>query len=682
MGPSRLLQVVSATVMLAGLAAALLLCNNIIQRERAELQRTTAAESRQVAAGLQAGVISSVEPLERLGRWWLSQGKPATKEDWRTDGQLFLSRSPGLRQASWVGRDGYREWLAVPGSDPLVRRTLPDDRVRQLIAAAQSRRALAISEVFDTPGIDSAFYVCFPLTSDGKHVRGYVLGLYDAKALLAPLARSGVRSDQQIVVSSEGRLIFSTFPGSRPAPGNAVVSFDVAQRLWTVGLYVPLNYFREFRGLIFTMAGVVGAMIYSFSTLLYFSQRRSLALQRAYGEVRDLNRDLHRRVVDFETLLDVSPIGIAVTDDPECRNIRANLALAHMLGVPREANLSQSASAANGSGWRMLRDGRSLSPDEMPMQVAAATGNEVLGEEYQIVRGDGSVIDVLSFAAPLFDEHGRVRGGLHACVDISERKAQEQLRRELEQDLQRAQRMKSLGAMAAGIAHDFNNLLTGIIGQASLAEDSLPPDSTARERIAASLKSAEQAARLIAKVLAFTGHSYHTLRPTDLGQLLTACHADLDALAAPKAEVRLSIAPHLPPVMGDQNEIRHILHNLVLNAVEATAAGRGAIEICVDPCQVSGEERNLALPGEGFVPGAYVRIMVKDSGSGMPAEIAEQAFDPFFSTKFLGRGLGLAEVLGIMRAHKGAVRLETVPDEGTSVILFFPAGEKSASRAA
>jgi len=227
MGPSRLLQVVSATVMLAGLAAALLLCNNIIQRERAELQRTTAAESRQVAAGLQAGVISSVEPLERLGRWWLSQGKPATKEDWRTDGQLFLSRSPGLRQASWVGRDGYREWLAVPGSDPLVRRTLPDDRVRQLIAAAQSRRALAISEVFDTPGIDSAFYVCFPLTSDGKHVRGYVLGLYDAKALLAPLARSGVRSDQQIVVSSEGRLIFSTFPGSRPAPGNAVVSFDV-----------------------------------------------------------------------------------------------------------------------------------------------------------------------------------------------------------------------------------------------------------------------------------------------------------------------------------------------------------------------------------------------------------------------------------------------------------------------
>jgi signal transduction histidine kinase len=316
------------------------------------------------------------------------------------------------------------------------------------------------------------------------------------------------------------------------------------------------------------------------------------------------------------------------------------------------------------------------------MQIAAATGNEVLGEEYQVVRSDGSAIDILSFAAPLFDEHGRVRGVLHVCVDISERKAQEQLRRELEQDLQRALRMKSLGAMAAGIAHDFNNLLTSIMGQASLAADGLPPNSRERQHIAASLKSAEQAARLIAKVLAFTGHSFHTLRPTDLGLLLTTCHAELAAVAAPKAEVRLSIASQLPPVMADQNEIRHILHNLVLNAIEATVAEHGTIQACVDLYQVASEERNLARPGEELAPGTYVRIMVRDSGSGMPAEIAEQAFDPFFSTKFLGRGMGLAEVLGIMRAHNGAVRLETVPDEGTSVILFFPASEKSASRAA
>src|SRR5437763_10849703 len=133
----RFFQVVSATVMLAGLLAAVLLCSSIIRRESAELQRSTEAEARQTAVRLQAGAIASVEPLERLGRWWLSQGKPGNKEDWRTDAQLFLSRSPGLRQASWVDTEGYRQWLAVPGANPIVRPTRPDERIRQTIAAAQ-----------------------------------------------------------------------------------------------------------------------------------------------------------------------------------------------------------------------------------------------------------------------------------------------------------------------------------------------------------------------------------------------------------------------------------------------------------------------------------------------------------------------------------------------------------------
>ena len=114
----------------------------------------------------------------------------------------------------------------------------------------------------------------------------------------------------------------------------------------------------------------------------------------------------------------------------------------------------------------------------------------------------------------------------------------------------------------------------------------------------------------------------------------------------------------------------------------AATAEHSTIGICADLYQVTGAEQNLALPGEEFPPGAYVRIKVTDNGSGMPAEIAERAFDPFFSTKFLGRGLGLADVLGVMRAHRGAVNLETVPDQGTSVTLLFPAGQRSATRAA
>jgi len=123
--------------------------------------------------------------------------------------------------------------------------------------------------------------------------------------------------------------------------------------------------------------------------------------------------------------------------------------------------------------------------------------------------------------------------------------------------------------------------------------------------------------------------------------------------------------------MADPDEIRHVLDNLVLNAIEAKESDAD-VEISVGTQELSGEEKTVTVPDEKVDPGTYVRVEVKDSGAGMPAEIAERAFDPFFSTKFLGRGLGLSEVLGIMRAHNGAVRLETARDEGTSVELFFP----------
>ncbi|HTS63262.1 MAG TPA: ATP-binding protein [Candidatus Acidoferrales bacterium] len=679
----RLLHAISAAVMLAGLVAAVLLCNNIIRRESAELQRTSEAEARRIAAHFQAGMLASLEPLEQLGRWWLSQGKPEAREDWRTDGQLFLSKALGLRQALWVGADGFEHWVATPGADPKISRSRPNDRIRRVIAAANARRSITISDIFDLPTASSVLYVCFPI-DENRRVKGYVLGLYDANALVAPLVRSGVRPDYHITVSVAGRRIYSTSPALRTtlAPRGVSATFELAQLYGSVELRVPLNYLREFRGSILTFAAVVGALIYSFSTLLYISQRYSLTLYKTNLEVRDLNRDLNRKIVDFQTLLDVSPIGIAVTNDLHCRSIRANRALAKILGVPQDANISKSIPQTSGSSWRMIREGRELRPEELPMQVAAASGKEQLGEEYRIVRADGSEIDILSFAAPLVDEQGMVRGAIQACVDISERKAQEQVQHQLEQDLQRARRIKSLGEMAAGIAHDFNNLLTGIIGQASLAAEQLSPDSGAYEHVAASLRSAQQAAKLIGQVLAYTGQMYPRLRPTDIGQVLADAHSKLTALAARKARIRLAIDPQLPQVMADPDEVRQVLHNLVLNAVEATVGGDNTIEIRVDMYQASGTERNLGLPGEPFAPGAYLRLTVNDKGSGMPAEIAERAFDPFFSTKFLGRGLGLAEVLGIMRAHHGGVHLETTPEQGTSVTVLFPASQHSATRAA
>jgi signal transduction histidine kinase len=308
------------------------------------------------------------------------------------------------------------------------------------------------------------------------------------------------------------------------------------------------------------------------------------------------------------------------------------------------------------------------------MYVAGVTGKNVLGEQEQIVRSDGTVLDILSFAAPVFDEDLQVRGVLNAWVDISERKR-------LEQRLHRAERMKSLGAMAAGIAHDFNNLLTSILGNGCLAAECVPKQSEAVQHIAASMDSAQQASALVQKVLAYTGHSSHTLRPMNLGEAVRIMKPWLGTLAAPGPTIRLDIAPRLPDILADGGEVRQVIRNLVLNAAEATLPKAADIEIHLDCRELSGTEPHLTLPDDNIRPGGYVCLELTDHGSGMPPEIAERAFDPFFTTKFLGRGLGLSEVLGIMRAHNGAVRLSTAPIKGTTVQLYFPVRELSAERA-
>jgi PAS domain S-box-containing protein len=672
-------QGVSAIIILAGLFATLTLCGKLVQRERDELERRTHAEAQQIATHLQTGMAGAIEPLAHLGTWWLSQGKPLDREDWRNDAQLFLADAHGLRQALWVGSDGVERWSAMPGRAPITKAVRPDDAIRRLIEAAGSRDSLVMSGVFTAPGIAHALYVCVPVHRN-QRLAGYTIGLYDATELVSRLARSEIPPDTAVTIKTGGQPVYSTVSSTSSLQEKvlghieeqAVGRTELASQTWTVALSMPVNYFREFKSLIITVGMALAGLVYAVGMLLYLTHQRSSTVQRANdklsrevsrrtsveAEVRELNRDLKNKVEDFQTLLKVAPVGIAVASDPECRTIWVNGALSRILGVPESVNISQSGPDAASLPFRMWRDGRELRPDELPMQLAAATGKEVMGGEFQIVRADGRSIDVLFFAAPMFDEDGRVRGAIEVAVDISERRA-------LENRLQRAQRMKSLGVMAAGIAHDFNGHLTSIIGNASLALELLPESSDGRRLVAASLESGHRAADLIGQVLAYTGNAYHRLRPVNLADILD--ERRLSALVADsKAQVRLHIDAHLPSIKGDPAEIRQMVKNLVQNAVEAVGSA-GAIDIYASVSELSEDAADEDLPA-----GRYVHIQVKDMGPGMPADVVAKAFDPFFTTKFLGRGLGLSAVLGIMRAHNGAVRLETIPDAGTTVHLYFP----------
>jgi signal transduction histidine kinase len=633
---------------------------------------------------VQSGVLAATDPLERLGQWWLTQGRPADPEDWASDGQLFLSQSPGLRKAIWLDADGRQRWWAAPGMAPNSPGTGLGLETLREIEAVRRGRERTISEVLISHGSGPAVYVCYPVSYKGR-LRGYVLGLYDVRALVSAITNGSTLQEQRIAITAKGKPIYESGP---PQSGEAVSAvIPLANQVWTLELNVPLHYFREFRGLIVAVIGIIGALIYSFIILLALSHRWSSALQRvnsalesevelrthAEEEVTALNRELSRKVADFETLLEVIPIGIAVADEPQCRGLRINPALSKMLGLPQVAGAPMNAIEMSGLSHRIHRNGKELLPSDLPMCVAGVTGKNVLGEQEQIVRSDGTVLDILSFAAPVFDEDLQVRGVLNAWVDISERKR-------LEQRLHRAERMKSLGAMAAGIAHDFNNLLTSILGNGCLAAECVPKQSEAVQHIAASMDSAQQASALVQKVLAYTGSSSHTLRPMNLGEAVRIMKPWLGTLAAPGPTIRLDIAPRLPDILADGGEVRQVIRNLVLNAAEATLPKGADIEIHLDCRELSGTEPHLTLPDENIRPGGYVCLELTDHGSGMPPEIAERAFDPFFTTKFLGRGLGLSEVLGIMRAHNGAVRLSTAPIKGTTIQLFFPVRELSAER--
>jgi PAS domain S-box-containing protein len=587
-------------------------------------------------------------------------------EDWRTDGQLFLARAPGLREAMWIGRDGLQHWSAVPGGDVHTSAKQPDPRLVPLLSLAKSRRVLTVSPIFQSSESPTAMYVCLPI---GVRKDEYVAGLVDAAKLISAIKARGIPPSHRISVSSAGSIIFSDLgSGSRPG-GEVRAAFEVGGRIWTASLAIPSEQFKWFTGQIVAIICVIAALLYAFTILLQLSQKRSAELESTNDQISQLNRTLKEKVADFQTLLDVIPIGIAVSYDPDCREGAANPALARMLGIPRDANVC--ASGSGGASWQLARNGRELQPDELPMRLAAATGKPVEAAEEQVVRADGATFEVLSYAAPLLDENGRVRGALTALVDISERKTQERLRADLERRLHLHERMKSLGIMAAGIAHDFNNLLTTIIGHASLALEDTTSGPGRERHLTDLLEAAQRAAGLVHQLLSYTGHSHPRLRLTDLSSVVSRWRDG--------GKISVDVAAGLPPVMADPDEVEQIIQNLVSNAIEASEEPR--VEIALDTYRVSNNEPEMISPDRKLDPGVYVRMTVKDSGVGMTSDIAERAFDPFFSTKFLGRGLGLSEVLGIMRSHNGGLRLRTVPNSGTSVELFFPLADK-AERAA
>ncbi|MBI5489508.1 MAG: PAS domain S-box protein [Deltaproteobacteria bacterium] len=290
----------------------------------------------------------------------------------------------------------------------------------------------------------------------------------------------------------------------------------------------------------------------------------------------------------------------------------------------------------------------------------------------EIVRPDGSRRPV-AISAAIFEQAGR-RYNLGIFRDLTESRRQEAERLRFHERMLQAQKRESLGLLAGGIAHDFNNLLQAMLGSADLLRLDVPPGSPTLELVDQIRVAAREAAGLVRQLLNYAGRGQATLRDVELNELVRDM-AELLRVSVPRT-VTLELAPAgtPAPVRADPTQVRQVLLNLVVNAAEAVGERRGRVRLATGECPAGTEphEGTSSVWIERPPPGPCVFLDVQDDGCGMDADTRTRIFDPFFSTKAQGRGLGLAVVQGIVRAHGAGLELHSEPGCGTTVRVHFP----------
>ena len=261
-------------------------------------------------------------------------------------------------------------------------------------------------------------------------------------------------------------------------------------------------------------------------------------------------------------------------------------------------------------------------------------------------------------------------GVIGLAVDVTERRRMEDER--LRATLERTQRLETLGMLAGGIAHDFNNLLAAILGNASLASLRLPEGSPERADVDRVTLSAEAAANLTRQLLAYSGRGRFVVERVDISQVLAEVGEILRVSLSKKARLALDLAPNLPPCEVDTAQLRQVVLNLLTNANDALEDGPGTIRVSTGLQHADAAWFAGAWIDDHLPEGTYVRLEVSDSGCGMDPASMNRMFDPFFTTKPKGHGLGLAATLGIVRGHRGAIRVDSSPGNGTTITILLP----------
>ena len=377
-----------------------------------------------------------------------------------------------------------------------------------------------------------------------------------------------------------------------------------------------------------------------------------IATVAAFLRLRKAERAVREHALEWQTTFDAIADGVALVDT-EGKIVRSNRALASLLNRP--------AAELIGAHFDEL-----LPPPGEASQWQSLRSGERRREERPV---DGRVFSVT--IDPVCGHHGPQRGAVSIVCDVTEQKM-------MDERLWHTQKLESIGVLAGGVAHDFNNLLTGILGNATLALGSIANPRFVERALRDITGASERAADLTRQLLAYSGKGRVVVQPVDVSRLVSGIVPLVKASFPRKVRLVLNLEAGLPAVEADKTQVEQVIMNLLINAAEAIGENAGAVEVTTAICHLStNQRRNFLCDAE--VRGDYVMLEVRDDGMGMDEATISRIFDPFFTTKFLGRGLGLSAVLGIVRGHKGAIRVDSAPGRGTTFELLFPSSHAVAA---
>jgi PAS domain S-box-containing protein len=406
------------------------------------------------------------------------------------------------------------------------------------------------------------------------------------------------------------------------------------------------------------------------------SKETELHIQELNNELKKLNSELYRRVRELQTVIDITPVGIAVAQDASLNTIVANPALSKMVGVASGKNISLNE---NPLSYRHFKAGRELAAHELPMQRAVAEKRAILNEEIDIERADGQTITIYGYAAPVFDDEGNVISCVAAQIDITERKLNE-LERERKLDAEQALRLQAEEAnrlkdeFLATVSHELRTPLNSIIGWVAVLHDKTLAEDIAARAVDAIERGARAQSQLIEDLLdvsrIISGKLQLSVAPVELATVVGNAVETLRPAADAKGiEVSVRIAAGLPPVSGDADRLQQIVWNLLSNALKFTPhSGRAEVRVAQSDNDIE--------------------VAVSDSGRGISSEFLPFVFDRFrqadgsITRTFSGLGLGLAIVRHLVELHGGTVGVKSDGEgKGSTFTVRLPALVSSESEA-